>query len=594
MPRLEAKDATYPTMKHNFKWAKILEIDYENDTCNIVIIDKDKVETSETYENVPIFYHCFPNVKKRNNGALEGASAAFARNDFVLVRFEDNEPVVVGRLDGLVPCLDVILWGDKAYGIPNLNEMWDKHVCSKVYCVDAEPFAYIFSNTFKFNNHFVTIVLAFTVKIQTVRPWAIGRDHNVKIIDRKLSLLMEKGIVHFFDGYWLDYENNYICIIKRIHEYELQSDLISLSRYSSDGTLVDESEPIIAKDYKLGNYNVTLNDYRLLCDKYGNIYAYCPQALVYYPKHYYKTTWEDFPEGWQEIEIEDGDYLKIFEQDIYQHDIIIDRNPKTICCPICVQNDCHVLAEEGCTVPVAWTAGLSCEYPILGNYYETENGHMIQVAYDTLIMCLDNHTAQFKNRYYGSICEGPCAEPEQKIVEGSTWTLGWQDCIDMPKGIWLYYGEGDYTDCSPPIIKETRRSGKKPADGQFLIKIPYFDNNIFAITDYAYYYDTYDVDFFILVKTPEYEMDKEVDLNNPYEWFEEVQDKGIFVICHSELKDKNNDEWIFDSKFRYSSQIPAYLEYTLKKNGHIVDIELESNYLYWILTLYRLIKALQQ
>ena len=43
-------------------------------------LDKDKAETSETYENVPIFYHCFPDVEKRDNGALEGASSAFAKN----------------------------------------------------------------------------------------------------------------------------------------------------------------------------------------------------------------------------------------------------------------------------------------------------------------------------------------------------------------------------------------------------------------------------------------------------------------------------------------------------------------------------------
>ena len=105
MSRLKAKDATYPVMRHNFKWARITKIDYSLDICDITILDKDKNEIDEKYNNVPIFYHCEPNAKQNANGSLENASYAFELGDDVLVRFEDNRPIVVARLDGLKPCL---------------------------------------------------------------------------------------------------------------------------------------------------------------------------------------------------------------------------------------------------------------------------------------------------------------------------------------------------------------------------------------------------------------------------------------------------------------------------------------------------------
>ncbi|MCD6124287.1 hypothetical protein J7J62_03845 [bacterium] len=596
MPRLEAKDATYPVIRHNFEWGKIQEINYEDDTCKIVIVDKDKMETSEVYEDVPIFYHCYPDVKKRDNGALEGASSAFARDDFVLVRFEDDKPIVVARLDGLVPCLDVILWGDKTYALPNLNETWDKTLCSGIYGICPENrFVYLFSNTFKFSNHFVTIMQTFSIRISEQAPWMYGNMHYVEIQEAELFILTEKGLIltQSSDGYWLDYTNDHICIIKRIYRSKIGY-IISLLRYSSDGTFINEDKTIIAKNYELGNYD--LNHYRLLCDKHGNIYAYSPNhPSGHYPRVYYRTTWQDFPESWEEIKIDKhwdpcepfrGNYLKTFEQDIYQHDIIIDEYPKIIEDFNCVQQDCHVVTEmeeENFVVPSVWTY-LDCFYPFLGNYYQV-NGGVITIHYHAYLKCLDNTTAQFQNFYYGSICKGNTVE--QVVVEGPIHTVyDWDMCADCEKNIWLYYGDG-YVGCDPALQIESERTGKNPFDPEYIIKIPYLYNNIFAVTKYYLYHDINNYDKYMLIKTPEYHIDKEIS-ENP---LEEALNKGLFYFCHSELEDKNGNKWIFDSKYIDKEQ--PYFEYTLKKNYQIIDIEIENEFKYWILTLQRLIKSLQ-
>ena len=109
MPRLLGHDPTY-AIEHRFKWARITKIDYNLDICDIVILDKNKNETDEKYTNVPIFYHCEPNAKQNANGSLENASFAFELNDDVLVRFENGQPIVVARLDGLKPCLKGFLF----------------------------------------------------------------------------------------------------------------------------------------------------------------------------------------------------------------------------------------------------------------------------------------------------------------------------------------------------------------------------------------------------------------------------------------------------------------------------------------------------
>ena len=589
MPRLEAEDATYPVMRHDFKWAKILEVDYENDTCNIVIVDKDKVETSETYENVPIFYHCFPNVEKRDNGALEGASSAFARNDFVLVRFEDGSPIVVARLDGLVPCLDVILWGDKAYGIPNLNEVWNKTVCAGIYSpCPGERFGYLFSNTFKFDNHFITIIQTFPVRISEQAPWIYGNLHYVEIRDGELYILTEKEKIlgKSSDGYWLDCNNKHICIIKREYNHKLNTYLIYLLRYSSDGTFVNDDKVVVAKNYKLANYS--LDYYRLLCDKHGDIYAYSPDhPSGHYPRVYFRTTWQSFPEGWEEIEIDEnpnpfrGNYLKTFEQDIYKHDVIIDEYPKIIEDSECHPIDCNIAIEENFSVPTVWT-GLDCTYPYLGNYHKVDGGWVI-ITYREYLKCLDDTTAQFQRFYHGANCE-----EGEILVEGPIRTVyDWDFCADCEKNVWFWYQDSS-CGCDPAIYIEPECSGKSPYDNEYLIKIPYLEDGIFAVTKYEWCHGPNNIDKYMLIKTPEYQIDKELS-ENP---LEEALSKGFFRICHSELEDKNGDKWIFDSKYIVKEE--PYFEYTLKKNYQIIDIEIENNFEYWILTLYRILKSLQQ
>lgn len=105
MPRMNAPDATYPTMKHNFKWGKILDLDGGEDTAKIEIVDKDGNGTGEIMEDVPIFYHCDPDVEEKDNGALEGASSAFSIDDEVFIKFEGDSPVIIGRKDGLKSCV---------------------------------------------------------------------------------------------------------------------------------------------------------------------------------------------------------------------------------------------------------------------------------------------------------------------------------------------------------------------------------------------------------------------------------------------------------------------------------------------------------
>ncbi len=127
MPRLSSPDGSYPVMRHYFKWAKILDINSALDAAKIIIVDKDLKETEEIWDNVPIFYHCSPDVIQKNNLALDEASSAFSVGDIVIVRFEDNSPVIVGRREGLKDCKKEFLL---VYG-----------TSVQVFCVqDAEEF----------------------------------------------------------------------------------------------------------------------------------------------------------------------------------------------------------------------------------------------------------------------------------------------------------------------------------------------------------------------------------------------------------------------------------------------------------------------
>jgi DNA-directed RNA polymerase subunit K/omega len=78
-----------------FRKARILKVHPEDDTADIELVD-----TDEKYLKVPIFYHCEPEAKQRNNGALEGAAAAFEEGDIVYVKFKKageklQNPVIV-------------------------------------------------------------------------------------------------------------------------------------------------------------------------------------------------------------------------------------------------------------------------------------------------------------------------------------------------------------------------------------------------------------------------------------------------------------------------------------------------------------------
>jgi hypothetical protein len=78
-----------------FRKARILKLYPKDDTADIELVD-----TGEKYLKVPIFYHCEPEAKQRENGALEGAAAAFEEDDIVYVKFKKEgeklqQPVII-------------------------------------------------------------------------------------------------------------------------------------------------------------------------------------------------------------------------------------------------------------------------------------------------------------------------------------------------------------------------------------------------------------------------------------------------------------------------------------------------------------------
>ncbi|MBF0464111.1 MAG: hypothetical protein HQK88_05945 [Nitrospirae bacterium] len=95
-------------------WAQIDSIDSDNDTANITILDEDKNKTDETFENIIFYYNCQDDMTKRSNGALEGSSMAFEKNDQVYVSYdlsdEDKTNLkIIGRLDGLKSCGESVI-----------------------------------------------------------------------------------------------------------------------------------------------------------------------------------------------------------------------------------------------------------------------------------------------------------------------------------------------------------------------------------------------------------------------------------------------------------------------------------------------------
>lgn len=88
-----------------FRRGKVSSIDRSEDTCSLEILDAMGAGTGETYEDVPIFYHCYPDAAVRPNGALESGSAAFEEDDIVIVKFHYTAPKVVGHITGPKACL---------------------------------------------------------------------------------------------------------------------------------------------------------------------------------------------------------------------------------------------------------------------------------------------------------------------------------------------------------------------------------------------------------------------------------------------------------------------------------------------------------
>ena len=92
-------------LKHVYLTATVTEVDGANDTVNFTGIDP-----CPNAENIPLFYHCEPDSALRDNGALEGASGAFAIGDEVIVMCEIESaehyiPLkVIGFTDKPKPC----------------------------------------------------------------------------------------------------------------------------------------------------------------------------------------------------------------------------------------------------------------------------------------------------------------------------------------------------------------------------------------------------------------------------------------------------------------------------------------------------------
>ncbi|WP_218250792.1 hypothetical protein [Candidatus Magnetobacterium casense] len=67
-------------------YCRVIKVDYTNDTCDVVELDDDLNDTCIVHLNVPIYYHCWPDMTLRANGALEGSSSAFEVNDKVVIQ----------------------------------------------------------------------------------------------------------------------------------------------------------------------------------------------------------------------------------------------------------------------------------------------------------------------------------------------------------------------------------------------------------------------------------------------------------------------------------------------------------------------------
>lgn len=86
MPKLN-HDTLGNISKYVYLPGKILDIDWDADTAKVEF-RSDLSPHGEVWENVPIFYHCFNDVKELENGSLEGASDGFNKNDYVILMCE--------------------------------------------------------------------------------------------------------------------------------------------------------------------------------------------------------------------------------------------------------------------------------------------------------------------------------------------------------------------------------------------------------------------------------------------------------------------------------------------------------------------------
>lgn len=93
--------------RYEYQRGKITGVNTENDTCNLtlkeaVLSGEEITYNDKTYSNVPIYYHCNPDVEEQANGSLKGAGAAFMEDDDVVVLIErgkDAEKIfVVARI----------------------------------------------------------------------------------------------------------------------------------------------------------------------------------------------------------------------------------------------------------------------------------------------------------------------------------------------------------------------------------------------------------------------------------------------------------------------------------------------------------------
>ncbi len=86
----------------------ITELDMDADTCSVLVVTSTQngADVSMPFQHVPIFYHCEPNSKLRDNGAIQDAATGFAVGDPVVVMKKRDGSVVkvVAHIDGVRKC----------------------------------------------------------------------------------------------------------------------------------------------------------------------------------------------------------------------------------------------------------------------------------------------------------------------------------------------------------------------------------------------------------------------------------------------------------------------------------------------------------